>query len=400
MRTYFFIVCLLLLFVIQYKSNAAWKQLLHESNQSITDIDFIGDSILVSQWVVSYYGPGQPRHLGFISWSNNEGNNFNICSSFEYPALRFLINKSNCYINTWDFFLQTQKCDNNLNKIFTHQEVDPDPLIKLLDEIYYVPGNSNILYHYNEISSQWDTLLSFPEQNFKVINENQNIVYIVSNTGIYYTLDQFTSWVLLNSDYNLNNSTVIKVFDNMIALSDTSGKVFISTDAGKNFESINDTFLIKNITCFDYYKGNLFIGTDKNGVFLYRTDIKTINNIGLQGVLCRKISMINDKLYAVCWFDGLYVNDLMDVELSINKESIISNCSISPNPADDYLNIRFDGKQLSTISIINSRGIIVFKNNYYSNNISIDTKYFFEGMYVLQIQSSNNIEKKIFLILH
>ena len=88
------------------------------------------------------------------------------------------------------------------------------------------------------------------------------------------------------------------------------------------------------------------------------------------------------------------------VPLSLNIFAIESNIKLYPNPAKDILNINLGNSnlesQVQTISIVGTKGDLLYKSDYFKN--SIDIKNLSKGTYFVKIQIDNNlITKKIII---
>ncbi len=86
---------------------------------------------------------------------------------------------------------------------------------------------------------------------------------------------------------------------------------------------------------------------------------------------------------------------------SINYISDISktnNLNIYPNPAKDYINIKFTDKSQKEISIINETGQVIFKKECFETETKIKTSSFNSGIYFIIVKNKNKIGTSKFII--
>ena len=74
-------------------------------------------------------------------------------------------------------------------------------------------------------------------------------------------------------------------------------------------------------------------------------------------------------------------------QLSSQENKFETKISIYPNPAKDFVNLTNLPKE-STVTVYNSAGRKIFSEKYSQTNISIDTSSFVNGLYFIQIESS------------
>ena len=108
------------------------------------------------------------------------------------------------------------------------------------------------------------------------------------------------------------------------------------------------------------------------------------------------------------YFQGSIGTYLLDINLTriaalgINENEFANNIKVYPNPAKDFVIVNmndFDG-ELSEINLINIQGQIVFnfKTENQSKIINVPVNNFSEGIYILQLNTSNGIINKKLII--
>jgi len=91
------------------------------------------------------------------------------------------------------------------------------------------------------------------------------------------------------------------------------------------------------------------------------------------------------------------ISQTIHVEASGIESVEMAMAKLYPNPVKDLLTIEFDNAVKSEIAIYTLDGRFVLKNTFNSKNCSINMQNLEQGAYIIQIQSVNGVEKKIFV---
>ncbi|KUJ50479.1 T9SS type A sorting domain-containing protein [Chryseobacterium sp. JAH] len=84
-------------------------------------------------------------------------------------------------------------------------------------------------------------------------------------------------------------------------------------------------------------------------------------------------------------------------ELGTTEINTPEKIKIYPNPAKDFVHINHLPKE-STVTIFDVVGRKIFSRKYSQSNISIDTSTFANGIYVLQIDSTEDVYSEKLII--
>jgi len=115
---------------------------------------------------------------------------------------------------------------------------------------------------------------------------------------------------------------------------------------------------------------------------------------------------INDSLpsnnyYLFLIINSKHFNKYLLKRDSINYISKISennNFIVYPNPAKDYINIKFTDNSKKEISIISQTGQVIFKKECFETEIKIKTSNLNSGIYFIIVKNKNKIETSKFII--
>jgi len=91
------------------------------------------------------------------------------------------------------------------------------------------------------------------------------------------------------------------------------------------------------------------------------------------------------------------ISQMIHVEASGIENVEMAMVNLYPNPVKDVLTIEFDNAVKSEIAIYTLDGRFVLKNTFNSKNCSINLQNLEQGAYIIEVQSLNGIEKKIFV---
>jgi len=164
---------------------------------------------------------------------------------------------------------------------------------------------------------------------------------------------------------------------------------------------------------------NPFVDTTNIYFTLTNADTVSLKILSITGAEVSKI--INNEILQQGQHHYIYINDSLDngvyfVFLTINSgnfgKKIIKTDSIDyiseisennnfiiyPNPAKDYINIKFSDNSEKEISIISQTGQIIFKKECFETETKIKINNFNSGIYFIIVEENNKISKQKLLI--
>ena len=259
--------------------------------------------------------------------------------------------------------------------------------------------------------------------------------------GIFYSTDNGENWIAKNNGLsNMSVKTMVSHIGRLFAGTDGAG-VFYSDNLGENwiqsnngltswfishltskddklFVSTNYKFYISETnglswnalnTPFDYevlcsvnYSDYMFVGTNGDGV-AYTTDYGqtwTLWNEGLTNKNMYCIEIFDNYVWSACCCGyGLYKRLLPKV-IGLEQKNDDYNLTVYPNPANQFLNIKFDTK-IDKIRIVNMFGSTIrIVNTDASPLYKLDVQALTAGIYILEMQTKKGVLIEKVLVRH
>lgn len=254
------------------------------------------------------------------------------------------------------------------------------------DKMYYT---NNMGLTWNDISlpsiycNQFYGLISYNSVLFASACGNAQLIKLVNN-----------NWELSNTGLPTYREIthLAKTSNALYAFVNYSG-MYISKDNGNSWSIANNgldsNFEIRSST---YKDENLFI-SNINGVFYTSNYGKNWNSLN-DGLINKQLSSLvikNDTLFVGTVGNGIWKRDINSIPLSINNtKDNLESLSFYPNPASDFVTIQtsISDKYIITITDILGRQILSKEN---THNEPIDISGISNGLYNLRLNSINKI---------
>lgn len=311
--------------------------------------------------------------------------------------------------------------DDNKNIIIETAQINLFDWVDFL-KVFYVYENNKILNTKVKVSSEegWETMT--------------NIDYSYNNNG---NLDSITylendDSILVNSEmtvYTYNNNTLSQITysnwgdSSWVEYLKDEDIVFhqnqkILSKIEKNWN--NNQWKKSAKIIYDYdNNGNTILSEiqiptiDGNSWLNFRREIYTFNDNGYS-TTGKGEKYVNDawvisdnqnllfyyKGKELAYAEGFSFETIFKEETNINKINNLFNFEISPNPANDFVNLIFENELNSKVEIFDIKGVLKYQNN--SNQektLKINTSDFENGLYFIRI-NSNGINKTQKLIIN
>lgn len=251
----------------------------------------------------------------------------------------------------------------NLDTI-TYMENDDSTLVN--SEMTVYTYNNNILSQIT--SSNWidDSWMEYLKEEDIVFHQNQKILTKIEkiwNNGLW----EKSAKIIY--DYDNNGNTILS-------------EIQIPTIDGNNWSNFRrETYT---------FNENGYSATGKGEKYIEDTWVIS-NNENL---------LFYYKAKELAYAEGFSFETIFKEETNINKISNTFNFEISPNPANDFVNINFENELNSKVEILDIKGVIKYQNN--SNqekSLNINISDFENGLYFVRI-ISNGINKTQKLIIN
>ena len=176
------------------------------------------------------------------------------------------------------------------------------------------------------------------------------------------------------------------------------GGVWKSTDDGDNWTQIDQGFANADTRCLYYDGSTLYSSTYGGGTTYKSTDSgATWGDMGGSGSwFFKAMAMHNGSLYGVVHSkDSIYVYG--NGTTGISESFGINNLSVYPNPAQDFMtvgNIPIG----STLNITDITGKTVYSSLIKSEQMTISTADFVNGIYIIQVAYNGALTNKKLVI--
>ncbi|MDD4581303.1 MAG: T9SS type A sorting domain-containing protein [Bacteroidales bacterium] len=272
------------------------------------------------------------------------------------------------------------------------------------DIIYsFLADNSGVLSNVNEIHYQGvlhlKDIACFPDRFGFVGYESSNAVGPLANASFLVTCDLAFNNLMYFENYVQgvqHELHKIKVFNNLFYC----GGVWDDVETGITHNVARFFFVYENLTedCHrieypDYNQSNININVDLSDY--YENDCSSIDVEGEEIE-----SFITDQCdNPIDPFNAKSFNSLLNIEKASVKEN---NIFLSPNPANDWIEVRLNGKVLNNgkIEIYNLQGKLLFMQDIVDETTSIDISSYAEGMYLFKIQNNQQHIKTLKVIIN
>ncbi|MBO3116766.1 T9SS type A sorting domain-containing protein [Winogradskyella sp. DF17] len=283
-----------------------------------------------------------------------------------------------------------------------------DPLVNnriysAFDEVYQSNNGGN---SWTSISQNFGSNID----HFKVAPSDNTVKYLAINGSFYISIGNNTNWTAASLNLNggrINEIAIHPTNPAKVAIATTdSGKVYVSNNNGVTWNSIAwdlPNFVPQALAWQDNGEDGLYVGMNYG---VYYTDNSLGNtwipfNNGLPNVRINEleINTAENKLYAATYGRGLWRTDLYDEALSISDFNI-DNLSVYPNPAKDFINLKWNRSEGVNVRLYNVLGDLVYyaKNKDLSKTLRMDTSAFAEGLYFVKLNTSiGEITKKVII---
>jgi photosystem II stability/assembly factor-like uncharacterized protein len=344
---------------------------------------------------------GFDNYCNYLLISSNNGLSWNklIIGDTDYHVLSLTINRKNGYLfaGTEDNGILRSTDDGISWERVAEDSIKscvPTILADTIGNVYAVECFT-YFWHSSDNGISWEKLFedfTFPDLRYSSLKINQKgYFYAIFGRKLFCSKDKGFTWNWIN---NLQDS--IYIMDFFIDKNDDiyAGGFYVnkSTDDGISWETLKivDSLGYVNLINLENNEQLIVIMIHGNNIKIYVSNDKGIcwkdvtEGINENVYLFSSIVLTNDGYYILGTYpDGIYRSSskLLDVK-SIDIEFV--EFSISPNPADDYIELPeallFNNSQ---VSIYSSIGVIVYQGNATKR---IDISTLSPGIYFLKVK--------------
>ena len=257
--------------------------------------------------------------------------------------------------------------------IVKYSDGTPDDVLTIEDggyEEYTLTINSNV-----EVTLEWQAGVWDAECSFVVYNEDGEVIY-TSPEFPNSRNDFLFSWI---NDCSCEND----YFEMCDAVKDLNG---IQVENGIELSWTTDNGQ-QTTDFYEIYRGTRFLGTTDETTFVD-------NTLTESGDYIYSVRMISDEC------SGLFQNVTVNYNHVSVVENDVTNVTVYPNPARDFVKLSAIRYQLSVVRIYNYLGILIEEIEVNSDEIEIKVSDYKPGIYIINIQDNdgNAVTKKVMKI--
>ena len=234
----------------------------------------------------------------------------------------------------------------------------------------------NFTFNINHCSAQWEQMSNGigTDKYIYSLATFENNVYAGTNTGVYLSTNNGTSWTqtALNDQYVLSLATL---GSNIFAGTDING-VYLSTNNGSNWTqtSLNNY----TIWSFAFIGNNIFAGTQSGGIYLSSNNGTSWTQIGLNNYSVFSLLTLGNNVFAGTANNGVFIstnNGTNWTQTALNNRYVNSLAAIGNNifAGTDSL-----GVYLSTNN--GTSWTQTALNNQYVNSLAVSDNNVFAGI--------------------
>ena len=256
-----------------------------------------------------------------------------------------------------------------------------------------------------ELYSSADTAKSWLKVNPSGL-PNSQLVYEIAATptavyaysvgpDLYSTVDQGKNWKKLDLG-NAANLTGIYCLENLV-IATTYDNIYLSRDAGSNWQSIKNDLQYGGIRSVVYHKSRLIICGAGCPVHISDTALTKwyeIESTGLSGYVTNfQMVVDSNDLYLADGVGGLFKRDIRELLTVGHKDIVPTECLVFPNPAKDVILI--EGEAISKVKIYDNVGNDV--GSVSLNGGLVDISRLASGRYVVKYTTTDGPRHSVFI---
>ncbi len=329
-------------------------------------------------------------------------------TSYTEPTALIYINNNNTFYTGAIKLSRSFDCGATWDSIFYNSQGGIISLYTIGDSCIFF-GTWGGLYRTVDSANTWtkpiDTLNI---EVFKAINStSDNILFAGSKSydfpgyGLYKSDDLGLTWYPSNLDYHFVQTIVINSNDEIFVGTEghyynATGLILKSSDKGDTWEIIRESSLIASMDINSYDELTYGRSYYNGGGVYYSNDgsdwENVTTNLDYPYIWQVKFSP-NNRLFAITIHEyKLYhTTDIVELENDFNTQN--TSIEILPNPADNWITIKYlRNDKINKVTIYNTEGQVVYNN--FELNERIDITEFVSGIYVVEIETLKNRSRK------
>ncbi len=272
--------------------------------------------------------------------------------SFNYDnACDYRFELNDYYKDGWDGAALIVKYDNGT----------PDDILTIEDgeyAEYTLTINSNVEVTLEWQAGEWDA-----ECSFVVYNEDGDVIY--TSPEFPNSRNEFLfSWI---NDCSCENPyyAMCDAVENLSGMQ-SENEIELSWSTNNNQQTTD---------FYEIYRGTRFLGTTEETTFID-------NTLTESGDYIYSVRMVSDECM------GLFQNVTVNYNHVSVVENDVTNVTVYPNPARDFVKVSTVNRQQTTVRVYNYLGILIEEIDVDSNEVEINTSGYNSGVYFINIETN------------
>jgi hypothetical protein len=226
--------------------------------------------------------------------------------------------------------------------------------------------------------------------------------YIFAGTsyGVAITDNNGALWIPVNNGFPYDSTIMMYPGVNSLVVSGTTiyagttGKgVFVTTNFGTNWDSINTGLINKNVRALAISGNSIFAGTQGGVYFSSNFGANWVPiNTGLTDTSVYSFVTSGDTLFAGT-LGGLWWRKISDILNGVETVNRLANIEVYPNPAIDKITVETtELYKAAKIFIFNTQGQMLKQQEIKQIKTDIDIRGFAKGVYILRLNTNDKTE--------
>ncbi|NTV84197.1 MAG: T9SS type A sorting domain-containing protein, partial [Bacteroidales bacterium] len=218
---------------------------------------------------------------------------------------------------------------------------------------------------------------------------DNNIFAGTYDHGVFTSSDNGSNWTPVNNGISNLKIRFLEVIRDCIYAGSHNGILYKSTNNGNNWTTVNTGMTGGNYYSMVSNESYIFMGAT-DGVLISANNGSSweIINTGLLFQSVRALLLKGDYLFAGTYGGGVWKRSISDI-LSTEENTVNKDIIVFPNPAADKITVinNKNDRETILIQLYNLNGQEMRSEKFTGQNtISIDTRFYAKGFYLLTIQ--------------
>lgn len=184
-----------------------------------------------------------------------------------------------------------------------------------------------------------------------------------------------------------------------------TGGIYRTRDKGVSWNKISDSYRVHSCTFDPVHRGVLYFTTETDGLWYSENidestpDFQRVEAYRFSQPVRVFFNPYDPGELCVSSFGYGLMFGTQNI-IGTHEEAVANGIRVSPNPCSDYVRINIPGtvSEAYTISIRTTDGRLIFRGTFDNNTASVNTSTFSEGIYFVEVRTSQQIMQSKLII--